>query len=185
MNIKDEDHLYPAFWEIIKKDFDSRIDKNLDYSEDNTKINPNLICPMNVVNNIVLPRFRQKDGTIPMKDFLIKHSDGHSRRKSKKVEELIEKYSFTLYDLKRNSELEQEDYFLMEDAFEALVEDIKRTYISKNYLALMSWLIDRAFSISNNANKINSQTYRNRALLLNVLYKVNSDAFLQCFRKND
>ena len=52
----------------------------------------------------------------------------------------------------------------------------------------MSWLIDRAFivtsNIKRNKNTITRKTNENKALLLKVLYDINSKNLLQIFSKN-
>ena len=77
---------------------------------------------------------------------------------------------------------------LLRDDFDNLIEDIKRVYISKTYIGLMSWLIDRAFLITSNskmgAPHSNRKTNENKALLLKVLYNINSKNILQIFSKN-
>ena len=79
------------------------------------------------------------------------------------------------------------DLLLRED-FEDLLTDIKQTYISKTYVGLMSWLIDRAFLITKetkvNKNLINRKTNENKSLLLKVLYDINSNNVLKIFSKN-
>ena len=66
--------------------------------------------------------------------------------------------------------------------------NIKKVYISKNYIGLMSWLIDRAFLITPNsqmgAPHSDRKTNENKALLLKVLYDINPQNVLQIFSKN-
>ena len=87
-----------------------------------------------------------------------------------------------------DDEDEEDNYLLLRADFDDLIEDISKVYISKNYLGLMSWLIDRAFIITSGAktNKDRSLTTinNNKAILIKVLYQVNPVAFLQCFSKN-
>ena len=65
---------------------------------------------------------------------------------------------------------------------------IKSIYISKNYLGLMSWLIDRAFcitpSIKQNKTTIKNSTNKNKSLLIKILYDINPQNLLKCFSKN-
>ena len=90
------------------------------------------------------------------------------------------------------TDLEEESFddnsLLLRDDFDNLIEDIKKVYISKAYIGLMSWLIDRAFivtsNIKRNKNTITRKTNENKALLLKVLYDVNSKNLLQIFSKN-
>ena len=77
---------------------------------------------------------------------------------------------------------------MLECNFESLIEDIKGVYISKDYIGLMSWLIDRAFLITcglkRNKNTVLSNINKNKSLLLKVLYDINSKNLLKIFSKN-
>jgi hypothetical protein len=166
---------YPAFWTIIKKEFN----KN--------RINSQLICPMNYLYYYKFKTFRSNQPTIPMNQFFIKHKLDKERRKCKKVEELIQKYSLLLYNERQimNTDDNYNRYLLLRDDFDDLLNDIKKIYISKNYAGLMSWLIDRAFLISPNVigkkDYMNTNTSSNKSILLKVLYTINPNVFLSCF----
>ena len=168
---------YPAFWGIIRRDFNKK------------RINKNLVCPMNYIFNIEVGKYRSGATTLPMSEFFIKHNVELDRRKSKRVEDLIQKYSLTLYEKNIDNEDENENYLLLRADFEGLIEDIQQVYISKNYLGMMSWLINRAFSIGagvrRNDENIISTINTNKSLLLKVLYSVNKEAFLKCFSQKD
>lgn len=182
MNIKENG--YPSFWGVIRKGFN----KN--------RINDKLICPMNYIFDIKVGKYRTSTSTLPMSDFFVKYEMDEHKRKSKKVEELIQKYSLDLYNLYQkpasNSDLDDEEesdnYLLLRADFESLINDIQQVYISKNYLGLMSWLINRAFFIGSGVRSkrsdIQTTLNNNRAILLKTLYTVNSDALLKCFAKN-
>ena len=184
MNIKENG--YPAFWSIIRRGFN----KN--------RINKNLVCPMNYIFDIEVGKYRNSASTLPMSYFFIKFNidENEKRRKSRKVEELIQKYSLSLYlkyqkpknENKLDDEDESDEYLLLRSDFDDLINDISCIYISKNYLGLMSWLIDRAFVITSGAKRKSSvaenTTNNNRVILLKTLYLVNKDAFLKCFSKN-
>ena len=175
---------YPAFWGIIRKNFNK------------SRINEKLICPMNYIFDIEVAKYRNKTTTLPMSDFFVKYELDEHKRKSRKVEELIQKYSFDLYNLYQkpmsenslDDEDESDNYLLLRSDFEKLIADIQNVYISKNYLGLMSWLINRAFCIGAGvkSKKIEIQTTlnNNKAILLKTLYSINSDALLKCFAKN-
>ena len=134
--------------------------------------------------------------TLPMNYFFNKYELETNRRQSKKVEELIEKYSLDLYSPKNNDEYSDygdnnSEYILLRSDYDELIKDIKKVYISKNYIGLMSWLIDRAFLITNATKRhqegqhsINRKTNENKALLLKVLYDINPQNVLQIFSKN-
>lgn len=162
---------YPLFWSIIKRDFK----KN--------KINYSLECPMNYLVDLKFNRFRSSETTLPMSYFFVQHELKESRHYSKKVEELIKKYSLNAFRTK----IDDGDYLLLREDFDELIEDIKKIYISKNYLGLMSWLINRCFLITSNAKGkkeiIDVTTRRNKTILIRILYEVNKDCFLKCFKK--
>ena len=174
MNIKENG--YPKFWGIIRKDFNK------------SRINEDLICPMNYIFDVKVGKYRNNASTLPMSDFFVKFEMNEDKRKSKKVEELIQKYSLDLYNYNvSDDEDENDNYLLLRNDFDKLIDDIRSIYISKNYLGMMSWLIDRAFvigaGVKRNNSTIMSTINTNKSLLLKTLYDVNKDAFLQCFSK--
>lgn len=159
------------------------------------RINRSLKCPMNYLCDLKLTKQRNENSTLSMNHFFNKYELETNRRQSKKVEELIEKYSLDLYDdwhSKVGTELEEdaldENSLLLRSDFNQLIDDIKKIYISKNYVGLMSWLIDRAFGISqqvqNHSHLADRKTNENKALLLKVLYDINPQNVLQIFSKN-
>lgn len=170
-------HGYPSFWLVVKKNF----------NKDN--INKNLVCPMNFLYNLRFKKYYSKKPTLPLSDFFVKYELDKNRVRSKKVEDLIQKYSLLLLDnvLYENSSKEC-DYILLRNDFDELVQSIRKIYISHEYLGLMSWLIDRAFMITpqirKNSKMIKSTISTNKSLLLKVLYEVNPHALLKCFSKN-
>ena len=188
MNI--EENGYPIFWKHNKKKKAKIGGKKFNKN----KINENLICPMNYLMTMNFKNSRDEKSTLPMSYFFNKFELEENRRKSKKVEELIEKYSLDLYKYNTDNNKGYTDYgnsdmdLLLREDFEDLLTDIKQTYISKTYIGLMSWLIDRAFLITKetkvNKNLINRKTNENKSLLLKVLYDINSNNVLKIFSKN-
>lgn len=149
--------------------------------------NKDLKCPMNYLNSYDFRvGTRSSKKTLDMSEFFVKFELEESRRKSKKVEDLIQKYSIDLFNA--NTGGDEEDYLLLREDFDQLIQDIKSTYISKSYLGLMSWLIDRAFCITaparRNIKTSSSTLHKNKAVLLKTLYEVNKDNLLLCFSKN-
>ena len=130
-----------------------------------------------------------------MDNFFIKYEMNDNKRKSRKVEELIQKYSLELYvnyqkprsEGISNDEDDTDNYLLLRADFDNLIHDIQQIYVSKNYMWLMSWLIDRAFCITVGAKRnhhvIQSTINNNKAILLKTLYVVNPQALLKCFSK--
>ena len=166
---------YPTFWQVIRPGFNKK------------RINKKIQCPMNYVSNMVCKTCKPPTSTLPISDFIEQIEPELEHCKCKKVEELIEKYAFKLG--KYNHADENDDtYWLLSDDFDQMIEDIRNTYISKNYIGLMSWLISRTFSIPISDNgelvKETSGLSHNRSLLLKTLYTVNPKEFLRCFSKN-
>lgn len=175
---------YPIFWKHIK---DKKV-KVGDKKFNSEKINKDLLCPMNYLMNMKFKNFRNEKSTLPMSYYFNKFELKEDRRISKKVEKLIEKYSMDLYDNRTDQECDYSNYILLKSNFEEMIDDIRQTYISKDYLGLMSWLIDRAFMITNyskgHKGESNSILKKNKSLLLKTLYDVNQKNLLLIFSKN-
>lgn len=163
---------YPRFWLYVN------------YATPKDKINNILQCPMNVLFDYKPPKIRSNESTLPMCYFYNHHQLKEDRRKSKKVEALIEAYGLRLY---QNAIDDIEDDLILREDFENMVEDIKRVYISKDYLGLFSWLIDRAFhlraNLDGNGRKSKAKTDKNKVLLLKTLYTINPSNLLKIFQK--
>jgi len=125
-----------------------------------------------------------------MKYFFKKIDLKEDRRKSKKVENLIEKYSLMQYKTLQNQvkNKENDDYLLLMNDFEEMIKDIRGIYISGDYLGLFSWLINRAFKISSGSKRridiMNSNTEYNKSTLLKTLFTINKNNLLEIFSKN-
>ena len=194
MNI--DENKYPVFWMLLKrknkfskkniKEDKSPEERKEERIKWNKKINFNLQCPMNYLYNIKFEKNRSPYSTLPMSHFFVKFEMENSRRRSIKVEKLIEKYSIELYNERICND--NTNYLLLRNDFDELIEDIRNTYISTTYLGLMSWLIDRAFCISDGAKRnkqsLQSTINKNKSLLIKVLYDVNKNNLLKVFSKN-
>lgn len=167
MNI--QEYGYPKFWLNIRSGFNK------------DKINYDLSCPMNELSNVRFKGVSVRKGILPISYFLNKYEIKGSRRGSRKVEKIIEKYSLELLASQFSDE---DEYLLLRSDFDDMIEDIKRVHISKQYLSLMSWLIQRAFLLTPQAYNSHSQTHRNKSILLKTLYEVNPSCLLQVFSKN-
>ena len=170
-DININEHGYPHFWKIVKHNFSDKT------------INSRLNCPMNDLFNLNIPKFRSDTTTLPISHFFVKHSLDIDRRISKRIEELITRYSLKINDYNINRESDNE-YLLLKSDFESLISSIRKVGISKKYTGLMSWLLNRAFNITPDVSRnkqLKSKLNTNMSLLLKVLYEVNSDAFLKCF----
>lgn len=164
---------YPEFWSIIKPNFKKK------------NINKKIRCPMNYLCNLKFEDVRQDSSTLPMSYYFNKIKLDDDKRNCKKVEELIQKYSFDLYNYNVKDD---DDYLLLRSDFDKLINDIRQINISKNYLGLMSWLVDRTFGISDsviiNTKKMNSTLNKNKSLLIKVLYSINKNSLFKCLNKN-
>lgn len=174
MDIKE--NKYPSFWLIIKKNFNK------------SNINNSLVCPMNYLYNLKFNEHHSKYKTLPMSVFFVKYELEENRIKCKKVEDLIQTYSLKLFERTRTDDIpDSSDYLLLRSDFDQLIKSIRGIYISRNYLGLISWLIDRAFfitpQIKRNNKNIKSKIKNNKSILLKILYEVNSTALLKCFSK--
>ena len=164
---------YPKFWKNIKPEF--KHGKEL-------KMNYELKCPMNSLDEIKIKRNRSKDKSLPIFYFMNDCDLKVNRRKSKRVEKMIEDFSLNVY---QSQFTDTDDYLLLKDDFESLIERIRATYISKEYAGLMVWLIKRAFEIDENFSyEQRKKIKNNKPLLLKVLYETNPKVFLQIFSKN-
>lgn len=181
----DIDHnLYPDFWKLIKPDFNPwRNTKN----GRQCLINKSLKCPMSYLYNYRTPINKSEESTIPIREFFNHYELKQDRKRCRKIEELIQKYSLDLYKYNIDEENDSEEYLLLRQDFDQLISDIRQTYISNNYLPLMSWLINRAFaitpSVQRNQYEIRTTLNKNRSLLMKTLYDVSPKQFLQVFSK--
>ena len=184
---------YPIFWRQIKENNDKRHNHGKKIQRDdkqkakfNSRFDDTLDCPMNKIYELVIDS-KDTTNTIPDENFFVYYELQEGRRKSKKVEKLIEDYSFKVYQYNINEEYDGGEELLLRTDFEQLIKDIRNTYISGNYIGLMSWLINRAFLMTPQAKgkKIQnlSKLNKNKSLLLKTLYMVNKNAFLKCFVK--
>lgn len=168
---------YPVFWKLIKHGFN------------NKNINVDLKCPMNYLYNIDIAKFRDNTSTLPMSYFFISHPIEKDKKQCKKVEELISNYSLGLLGSQIDDDpFDYSHHLLLRSDFNELLSNITRTYISTNYVGLMSWLINRAFKITpklaEQTTQIKSKTSKNKPLLLKILFQVSNKSFLSCFTSN-
>lgn len=166
---------YPAFWRDIRRD----CNKNL--------INYNLKCPMNAVHSLTIGKSNYKNDTIPISEYYISHPNNETQKRSKAIEGLIEKYSIKLFNFQQDKKRNDDDYLLLRSDYEDLLEDIRKISMPNKYVGLMSWLVNRCFMITpnmiSNRDRIQSRLSKNRPLLLKILYDLNPNLLLKCFKK--
>lgn len=185
---KDEDGevipFLPRFWKAIQK---PKIAKRLKYNSDsmknwtkkmNAKINNELVCPMNILSesNAFNSHFRNKSKTIETIDFVKTISAKEDRYKvcrySKKVETLIAENSWIFND-------KTDDYYLVQDQYDKLINDLQITYLSKNAKEVMNLLARKIFD-----DKIDLMI-NNRPMLLNILYYTSPNTLLESFNTQE
>lgn len=175
----------PYFWFMLKRKgrFAASADdepKNMD------KLNPGLVCPMNYVAEASFFPPRTAEECLPMDYFFENIPIEKDRRCSKRLEAFIEKYCASFQE--KISDPTYEAYEVDEKEFNEMMEDLKRCYIPKHCIGVMSNLIDRAFRISpemvRNKTVIESNLWRNKPLLTKILYTINPEAFLNVLSKN-
>lgn len=189
---------YPIFWKSIKKRNDKRNGLKLDKLTDrqiekrNSMYNEEIICPMNSLYNANLSGYADTTKTYSMKKFFKHYELDVGRKKSEKVKQLIEKYSLKVYSYNVENDLDDnensDNYLLLRDDFDQLISDLRQIAFNKNSIGLMSYLIDHAFLIKpetkNNKKQFGDNLYKNKSLLLKVLYELNPELLLKCFSKN-
>jgi len=177
--------------DIVEEIIEHKTKLEKQYDKKN-RINKELKCPMNNLFDVDIKKYKSEDNTLSMDKFFIKFkiNSNERRRKSKKVEELIQKYSFKLYNFNTDDDMDDdniENYLLLRSDFEEMIDDIRKLYISNNYLGLFSWLLDRGFmitpNIQSNNNNIKTNIDANKSILLKTLYDINPKVLLQCFSK--
>ena len=190
---------YPIFWKSIKKRNDKRNGLKLDKLTDkqiqkrNAMFNEKIICPMNSLYNAnISERTNNITKTYPMEMFFKEYKMDVGGKRSAKVKQLIDKYSLKLLSYNQENDLDDnensDNYLLLRDDFDQLISDLRQIAFNKNTIGLMSYLIDHAFLIKpetkNNKKQFGDNLYKNKSLLLKVLYELNSEMVLKCFSKN-
>jgi len=163
---------YPAFFAGIRPDL-------------RKKVNPNIVCPMNCVYKMKNKTVRT-DNIISNSEFFVKHDNKLDRKKSRKVEKMIQDYSLEVFRTRIDDDTEASDYFLLRSDYDDLLNTLRGITLSKNYLGLMSWLLNRALIITpglkQNSGRINTKLSKNRPLLLKILWDMNPKTFKKCFK---
>ena len=174
--IKDELNIksigYPAFFAGIRTDL-------------RKKVNPNIVCPMNCVYKMK-NKSVHTDSVIPNNEFFVYHKNRVDYKRSKRVEKMIEDYSLEVFRMKVSDDMDTSDYLLLRTDYEDLLQALRQTALSRNYLGLTSWLINRALMMNPNTKShkgsINTKLSKNRPLLLKILYDMSPNNFKKCFK---
>ena len=166
---------YPEFWKFIRKDFSP------------SRINPDIRCPMNSICKTKYPEFRQSTSTIPIESLLCRDIKYTVTKEAKKVRELINKYALDLNSERVEdspySETEHVDYLMSLERYEEFVEDLRQITLGKKYRSIILHLIRQAFSLKNVDENYRGVVEKTRPLLMKILYDLNKQEFLECFKK--
>ena len=164
---------YPAFFAGIRPDL-------------RNKVNPNIVCPMNCVYKMKNKTVRT-DNIISNSEFFISHKNPVKYKTSRQIEKMIENYSLELFRTRLDDETDTGDYLLLRSDYDDLINDLRRVTISKNYMGLMSWLINRSLlvtpQIQGHRDKIDTKLSKNRPVLLKILWDMSPKNFKKCFKR--
>lgn len=163
----------PIFWKLIKRD-------GVDYTE---KINEHIICPMNEIYKLKIPRVDKNSKTIPLKKFFKTIPRIGNYNTNVKIEELIKQFELEYTTFVINEETDDNDYFLLRKDFDDLIKALEKVKISRNYLSLCSWLINRAFGLTTASKENSTEEFRNKQVLLKTLYTSSPNNILEVFSK--
>ncbi len=172
----------PSFWfDLRRKNKFSKSESKKEVKERNLKkLNQSLVCPMNYIHDMPIPRSNRKSKPIPLTEFFVSSELKSDRRKNKKAEELILRYQ----GLVTNQVAYNEDFdaLLLEHEFNILLEELKKLRFSSEYQGLVSNLIDRTFQITDYGRKYKlTSLNENKAILLKILYKISPKCVKICF----
>lgn len=171
-----ESNGYPVFWRNIQP---AKADH----------INYTLTSPMCELSRMKVQQFMPATPTLPMETFFVNYPLKPGWRASKKIEKLIEDFSFKEYLFNRSTEDDKAtEFLLLRDDFENLVQEIRSCCLPEKYIGLVSWLLNRAFVVSHGMKtkegQLQTKMNKNKAALLSVLYEVSPNSVLKCFSKN-
>ena len=146
-----------------------------------SRINPNLICPMNWLEEW-LDKIQSSPttNTIPTENFFIKMSGKANDRQMTKIRTIIENYDSYIKQIRINCEDEEYEEKLLAKSNEVL-EELKKIKIGN--IVTINRLIETALGLetdNNNPSCYKSATKYTRKTL-NLLYKMDREKFLSNF----
>lgn len=180
--IKDEidvkNNGYPEFWLGIRKGFNT------------SRINYNIRCPMNEVYKTRYGQFQSSTETIPLSDLFSLDwggTNGHIIKTSKRVRELINKYSLELNASRIEDNVygdaEHAEYLMALERYDEFIADLRQVTLGKKYKPMVLWLLKQTFCNRNVEEHYKGIIEKTRPLLMKVLYDVNKEDFLECFKR--
>lgn len=169
---------YPIFWKTVKNK------KKTNFNND--KINDNLICPMNYLATLKFQKFRNLESTLPMDYFFVDKYDNPNYYMSKKIEKLVLDYSIELFNYNCETTQDGESQDILKWDYEILIDEISKIKISKKYVAIVAYLVDRTFKITPQAKNSSFDNISNKMkyMVLKVLFDISPKNILYIFSKN-
>ena len=156
--------------ELERSEIDQQVDKL------NNRISSYYICPMNalqIVLNEINPNSQRN--AIPTKEFIVKVSGKGNQRQMDKIILYAKELDFLSKD-----NMTDDDVLAYKERFDVILKDLKKMKITNP--KTMSRLIEIALDTNRIGQKKDCIRYTRN--LLNLLYNMDKDAFMQNFRKN-
>ena len=113
--------------------------------------------------------------SIPTKEFIVKVTGDANRRQINKIMDYAKEL-----DMLSKDDMSDDDIIVYTERYAEILADLRKMKISNP--KTMSRLIEIALNTSTRGKKKDYSRYTRN--LLNLLYRMNKDAFLQNFRKN-
>ena len=152
----------PKFWKTIKGQ------DGVDYSE---KINYDIKCPMNTLQDMYSKTHSKPSKAIPLLDFCKNEKYKQDYKKNRQVEEFLKKYEIDLFKYSI-SDNKKEDILWLKDSYDDLIYDLSRIgLLSKKYINVFDYFIRHTFGVNQNKTSI-----KNKRMLLSVLYKMSAQS---------
>ena len=140
------------------------------------RINYDLVCPMNWLQEVLdeIPPISSTN-TTPTKDFFIKMVGKPNHHQITKIKRMVNEY-----DLFIKNHRDEENYQKILEEFDKLVENVKKIKVGN--LVTINRLIESALGLENPYGRpIDKSTSKYTRKMLNLLYKMNKDKFLNNF----
>ena len=204
---------YPEFWEVVlnkSKNKKRKTDENVEaeevedfeeseenkdaeeYKEFEENKTEKLECPMNYVYKTEFYDGKEKTRDIRDIDEFFKKGDvsGRATKKDVDMEKKISELGCKVLKIKASDSGDDDgegEWDFLSSEFDDLLQEIKK--YSKKRASFAKLLIDRAFCITpgqmRNKNGGKKATAKNKSFLLKMLYNINKDAVLSCFKREE
>lgn len=181
---------YPLFMKYTKEIKTTKSGKEIPEKKVETsreklkrRIDPSLICPMNWLQEC-LDKIQNTPSinTIPINKYFIKMNGDGNRRQMSKIRQIIEEFDNFIIDNKTNHENDEFYNDLLIEKSKNIVLELRKIKI-RNIITI-NRLIETSLELEKNHNKSSvgyPKAKRYQRKMLNYLYKMNKEKFLQNF----